>query len=187
MGYNKTYSEVRDLLKQSKRVSKQTMLQIARLAIKETLMDRVDMQDIQWDSEFVKDLGADSLDLVELVMFLEECFGIEIGDDAAMGIVTVGDAIEAIKQAKKNKGKPRKKIDASKYLKKKPAPGGPIAAGGPKIGQTQPDLEQQIQEALEEDENRDKKSDGDAVPSEVELAESSETLQPDKQGDEDNV
>ena len=181
MAYNKTYSEIRDLLKQSKRVSKKTMLQIARLAIKETLMDRVDIEDIQWDSEFVKDLQADSLDLVELVMFLEECFGIEIEDDAAMGIVTVGDAIEAIKEAKKNKGKPRKKIDASKYLKKKPA------AGGPKIGQTQPDLEAQIQEALEEDETRDKRSNGDAVHSEVELAESSGTLQPDKQGDEDNV
>ena len=102
MAYNKTYSEIRDLLKQSKRVSKKTMLQIARLAIKETLMDRVDIEDIQWDSEFVKDLQADSLDLVELVMFLEECFGIEIEDDAAMGIVTVGDAIEAIKEAKKN-------------------------------------------------------------------------------------
>ena len=63
MAYNKTYSEIRDLLKQSKRVSKKTMLQIARLAIKETLMDRVDIEDIQWDSEFVKDLQADSLDL----------------------------------------------------------------------------------------------------------------------------
>ena len=85
------------------------------------------------------------------------------------------------------KGKPRKKIDASKYLEKKPAVGGPIAAGGPKIGQTQPDLEQQIQEALEEDETRDKKVDGDAVVSEVEPAESSGTLQNDQQGNEDNL
>jgi acyl carrier protein len=187
MAYNKTYAEIRDLLKQSKRVSKKTMLYIARLAIKETLMDRVEVEDIHWDSKFVDDLDADSLDLVELVMFLEECFNIEIEDEVAMEIVTVGDAIEAIKEAKQNKGKPRKKIDASKYLKKKPAPGGPIAAGGPKIGHTQPNLEAQIKEALEEDETRDKRSDGDAVHSEVEPAESSGTLQSDKQGDEDNV
>jgi acyl carrier protein len=182
MAYNKTYSEIRDLLKQSKRVSKKTMLQVARLAIKETLMDRVDIEDIQWESKFVDDLEADSLDLVELVMFLEECFGIEIGDDAAMGIVTVGDAIEAIKEAKKNKGKPRKKIDVSKYLKK-PAPGGPIAAGGPKVGQTQPNIN--YDEILNE--TSDEGSDGDAVRSEVEPAESSEALRTDKQGDEDNV
>ena len=41
MAYNQTYTEIRTLLKQSKRVSKQTMLKIAKLAIKETIMDRL--------------------------------------------------------------------------------------------------------------------------------------------------
>ena len=41
MSYNQTYTEVRALIKQSKRVSKSTMLKIAKLAIKETIMDRL--------------------------------------------------------------------------------------------------------------------------------------------------
>ena len=47
------------------------------------------------DSKFV-DLGADSLDTVELVMALEEAFDIEIPDEAAEGITTVGDAVKYI-------------------------------------------------------------------------------------------
>lgn len=47
-------------------------------------------------SDFVKDLGADSLDTVELVMALEEEFDIEIPDEAAEKIKTVGDAIDYI-------------------------------------------------------------------------------------------
>jgi acyl carrier protein len=47
-------------------------------------------------SSFVEDLGADSLDVVELVMALEEEFGIEIPDDQAEKIVTVGDAVKFI-------------------------------------------------------------------------------------------
>ena len=88
MSYNKTYSEIKTLLKTSERVGKTTMLKIARLAIKETLGDRVEIEDIKWDSKFL-DLDADSLDMVELVMFLEECFGIEIADEEAGEIVTV--------------------------------------------------------------------------------------------------
>jgi acyl carrier protein len=49
------------------------------------------------NSSFVEDLGADSLDQVELVMALEEEFGIEIPDDAAEKITTVQKAIEYIK------------------------------------------------------------------------------------------
>ena len=48
------------------------------------------------DSKFIDDLGADSLDTVELVMAFEEKFGIEIPDDAAETIQTVKDAIEYI-------------------------------------------------------------------------------------------
>jgi len=47
-------------------------------------------------SSFVEDLGADSLDVVELVMALEEEFGIEIPDDQAEKIATVGDAVKFI-------------------------------------------------------------------------------------------
>ena len=48
------------------------------------------------DASFIDDLGADSLDIVELVMAFEEEFGVEIPDDAAEKITTVKDAIEYI-------------------------------------------------------------------------------------------
>ena len=51
------------------------------------------------ETSFVNDLGADSLDTVELVMELEEEFDINIPDDAAEKIQTVGQAIEFIEQA----------------------------------------------------------------------------------------
>ena len=50
-------------------------------------------------ARFNEDLNADSLDLVELVMAFEEEFGIEIPDDAAESIVTVGDAVKYIDKA----------------------------------------------------------------------------------------
>ena len=53
------------------------------------------------DASFIDDLGADSLDIVELVMAFEEEFGVEIPDDAAEKITTVRDAIDYID---KNKG-----------------------------------------------------------------------------------
>ena len=119
MSYNHTYSQIKDILKQSKKVSKPMMLQIARLAIVETLGDKVKADDIVWDSKFI-DLDDDSLDMVELVMFLEECFGIEIPDEEAGNIVTVGDACATIKKCKANKGK-SKKISAA-TLKQTPVP-----------------------------------------------------------------
>ncbi|HEX5183894.1 MAG TPA: acyl carrier protein [Allosphingosinicella sp.] len=48
------------------------------------------------DASFIDDLGADSLDIVELVMAFEEEFGVEIPDDAAEKITTVRDAIDYI-------------------------------------------------------------------------------------------
>ena len=51
------------------------------------------------NASFIDDLGADSLDTVELVMAFEEEFGIEIPDDAAENIQTVGDAVKFIKEA----------------------------------------------------------------------------------------
>ena len=119
MSYNHTYSQIKDILKESKKVTKPMMLQIARLAIVETLGDRVTADKIEWDSKFI-DLDADSLDMVELVMFLEECFGIEIPDEEAGNIVTVGDACATIKKCKANKGK-SKKISAA-TLKQTPVP-----------------------------------------------------------------
>ena len=50
-------------------------------------------------ANFIDDLGADSLDTVELVMAFEEEFGVEIPDDKAETIVTVGDAIKFLEKA----------------------------------------------------------------------------------------
>ena len=52
-----------------------------------------DMQRITEDAKFIDDLGADSLDTVELVMAFEEAFDVEIPDEKAETILTVGDAI----------------------------------------------------------------------------------------------
>ena len=56
----------------------------------------VDADKVDADKHFIDDLGADSLDTVELVMAFEEEFGIEIPDDAAETIATVGNAIDFI-------------------------------------------------------------------------------------------
>ena len=52
------------------------------------------------ESSFIEDLGADSLDIVELVMTFEEEFGVEIPDTEAEKIVTVGDAVKYIEDTK---------------------------------------------------------------------------------------
>lgn len=54
------------------------------------------------EASFIDDLGADSLDTVELVMAFEEEFSVEIPDDAAEKIQTIGDAIDYIKKNAKN-------------------------------------------------------------------------------------
>ena len=59
----------------------------------------VEREKLTSDASFMEDLGADSLDTVELVMAFEEEFGIEIPDDAAESIVTVGDAVKYIDKA----------------------------------------------------------------------------------------
>ncbi|MDD3324645.1 MAG: acyl carrier protein [Sulfurospirillaceae bacterium] len=60
----------------------------------------VNPDEVKEDSKFVEDLGADSLDVVELVMALEEKFDIEIPDTDAEKIVTVGNAISYIESHK---------------------------------------------------------------------------------------
>ena len=62
----------------------------------------VEAAQVKEDAKFIDDLGADSLDTVELVMAFEEEFGIEIPDDAAEQIQTVGDAIGFIKGTAKS-------------------------------------------------------------------------------------
>jgi acyl carrier protein len=66
--------------------------------VKEVIAEQlnVDAADIATESAFVDDLGADSLDIVELVMALEEEFGISIPDEEAENIRTVGDAVNYI-------------------------------------------------------------------------------------------
>ncbi len=61
----------------------------------------VEMEKVKPEASFINDLGADSLDIVELVMELEEEFDMSIPDEDAEKIRTVGEAIEYIK---KNKG-----------------------------------------------------------------------------------
>lgn len=59
----------------------------------------VDTEEISLSTTFVDDLGADSLDVFQIIMGLEEEFDIEIKQEEAEKIVTVGDAVEAIKAA----------------------------------------------------------------------------------------
>ena len=58
----------------------------------------IDEAKVSEEASFIDDLGADSLDTVELVMALEEAFDIEIPDEAAEGIATVGDAVKYIEE-----------------------------------------------------------------------------------------
>jgi acyl carrier protein len=60
----------------------------------------VDEKDVTENASFIDDLGADSLDTVELVMALEEEFGLEIPDEEAEKIVSVGDAVKYIESHK---------------------------------------------------------------------------------------
>ncbi len=55
-----------------------------------------DVSQVTPEAKFVKDLGVDSLDIVELIMALEERFGIEISDEQAEKIVNVGDVVKYI-------------------------------------------------------------------------------------------
>ena len=71
--------------------------------VKEIIIEQlgVDASQVNEKASFVDDLGADSLDTVELVMALEEKFDIEIPDEDAEKITTVGDAIEYLKKNEK--------------------------------------------------------------------------------------
>ncbi len=64
----------------------------------------VEPEKVTDDASFVEDLGADSLDTVELVMAFEEEFGIDIPDEAAEQMRTVGDAIGYLRENKQSEG-----------------------------------------------------------------------------------
>ena len=68
--------------------------------IKNIIVEQLQVSDtsVTEESSFIDDLGADSLDLVELIMALEEEFGIEIPDADAEKVVTVGDVVNYIKE-----------------------------------------------------------------------------------------
>ncbi len=59
----------------------------------------IDANEITMESTFVDDLGADSLDIFQIIMGIEEAFDVEIPNEAAEKIATVGDAVEEIKKA----------------------------------------------------------------------------------------
>ena len=59
----------------------------------------IEPEEVTMAATFVDDLGADSLDIFQIIMVLEEEFDIEIPNEAAEQIVTVGDAVEQIKNA----------------------------------------------------------------------------------------
>ena len=68
--------------------------------VKEIIVSQlgVDESEVKPEASFTNDLGADSLDTVELIMEFEKAFGISIPDDKAEKIATVGDAINYIKE-----------------------------------------------------------------------------------------
>ena len=67
--------------------------------VKKIVVDQlgVDESEVTPEASFIDDLGADSLDIVELIMAMEDEFGLEIPDDVAEKISTVNDAVEYIK------------------------------------------------------------------------------------------
>ena len=68
--------------------------------VKEVVVEQLNVSpdEVKEDSKFVEELGADSLDVVELVMALEEKFDIEIPDEEAEKIATVADAVKFIEE-----------------------------------------------------------------------------------------
>ncbi len=75
-------------------------MEVSQDKIKQSIADQLGVKkdEVTDNAKFVDDLGADSLDTVELVMALEEEFGIEIPDEEAEKLITVGDALRYIEE-----------------------------------------------------------------------------------------
>ena len=75
-------------------------MDVSQDKIKQIIADQlgVKKEEVTENAKFVDDLGADSLDTVELVMALEEEFGVEIPDEEAEKLLTVGDALKYIEE-----------------------------------------------------------------------------------------
>lgn len=73
--------------------------------VRQIIVDKlgVEESEVTQDTNLVDDLGADSLDTIELIMEFEKTFNVKISDDVAEGIKTVGDMINAIVQFKNEK------------------------------------------------------------------------------------
>ena len=72
--------------------------------VKEITRSKLGVDDIKREDSFTADLGAESVDSIELVAMFEEEFGIEMDEDAALAVQTVGDAIEFITNVCKEQG-----------------------------------------------------------------------------------
>jgi len=77
------------------------LARVKKIIVEETNRNE---DEIKMESSFQEDLGADSLTIVQIVMNMEDEFGIEIPDDEVESIKTVGDAVEHIKEKLDNKG-----------------------------------------------------------------------------------
>ena len=76
------------------------MVDVSDDKIKEIVAEKleINLDQVTVEAKFIDDLGADSLDVVELIMTLEDEFDVEITDEQAEKIVTVGDAINFMKE-----------------------------------------------------------------------------------------
>lgn len=69
--------------------------------VKEIIVEQFDIEgDITLDTSFEEDLNADSLDIVELIMAIEDEFELEVDDEELEGITTVGDVVEHLEELK---------------------------------------------------------------------------------------
>lgn len=98
---NATKFDLQHRLNLNRAEDKDTHMSDIAATVKKIVVEHlgVDEDKVTENASFIDDLGADSLDTVELVMAFEEEFGIEIPDDAAEKIQTVKDAIDFIKSA----------------------------------------------------------------------------------------
>ena len=77
------------------------MSETVETRMKEVIINSLGVEEgaVKPDAKFIEDLGADSLDIVELVMVIEETFGIEIPDEDAENIKSVHDAVHYVKKS----------------------------------------------------------------------------------------